>query len=46
VAYWSGDGRLAPRILLWDRMKALTEEQVNTALGPWLDAKQICRSPV
>jgi hypothetical protein len=26
---------------LWDRMKALTEEQVNTTLGPWLDAKQI-----
>jgi hypothetical protein len=26
---------------LWDRMKALTEEQVNTALGPWLDGKQI-----
>jgi hypothetical protein len=26
---------------LWDRMKALTEEQVTAALGTWLDAKQI-----
>jgi hypothetical protein len=26
---------------LWDRMKALTEEQANTTLGPWLEAKQI-----
>jgi hypothetical protein len=26
---------------LWDRMKALTPERVNAALGPWLDAKQI-----
>jgi hypothetical protein len=26
---------------LWDRMKALTTEQVTAAVGPWLDAKQI-----
>ena len=26
---------------LWDRMKALTEEQVNTTLGAWLEPKQI-----
>ena len=25
---------------LWDRMKALTPEQVNAALGAWVDAKQ------
>jgi hypothetical protein len=26
---------------LWDRMQALTQEQVNGTLAPWLDAKQI-----
>ena len=26
---------------LWDRMKALTEAQATTTLGPWLEGKQI-----
>ena len=26
---------------LWDKMKALTEDQVNASLGPWLEKKEI-----